>query len=274
MKILLSATIFFGFALVNFAQTHNLRSQITAEQEQQANKELERLHSTDAKTRRDAVDKLRLMENAAAARVAASALSDKSEIVRAVACEAVAYTTDEEAAGFLTPLLQPKEKSEYVRREAAFALGEAFSKTAVPALIQVLQTDKKPSVRAAAAVSLGKIADERAIESLSQTLLLPNTKKNRRVVDEFVRRSAARALGEIRNKRAVPTLIKVLRDSTNADDVRREAAFALGVIADQSAAEVLLENINAKDYLLAEIAKNALQKIQESVISSHQQRAN
>ncbi len=270
MKILPLAVCFFGFALGIFAQTDDLQRQLTAQQEQQANSELTRLQSSDVETRRDAVSNLRLMENAAAARVAATALSDKSEIVRAVACEAVSYTTDEEAARFLIPLLLPTEKSEYVRREAAFALGEALSKSAVPALIQVLQTDKKPSVRAAAAVSLGKIADERAIESLSQTLLLPDNKKNRRLVDEFVRRSAARALGEIRKKEAVPTLIAVLRDSSNADDVRREAAFALGLIADQSAINVLQENTNAQDYLLAEIARNALQRIRDSVVGNQQ----
>jgi HEAT repeat protein len=275
MKILLLATIFFGFSLSRgLAQTHDLKSQITVQQEQQADKELTRLRSADFETRRDAINNLRLMENAVAARVAAVALNDKSEIVRAVASEAVAYAPDGEAAGFLTPLLLPKEKSEYVRREAAFALGEALSKTAVPALIKVLQTDKKLSVRAAAAVSLGKIADELAIESLSQTLLLPDNKKNRRAVDEFVRRSAARALGEIRNRRAVPTLIAVLRDTSNADDVRREAAFALGVIADQSAADILRENLNAKDYLLAEIAQNALQRIQDSEANTHQQSVN
>ena len=266
MKILLLGTVIWGLVLSGLAQTHSLPRQLTVEQEQRANNQAARLHAPDAETRRDAVNRLRLMENAAAARVAATALGDQSEIVRAVACEAVAYTTDEEAARFLTPLLQPTEKSEYVRREAAFALGEAVSKSAVPALMQVLQTDKKPSVRAATAISLGKIADERAIDALSQTLLLPDNKKNRRLVDEFVRRSAVRSLGEIRRKEAVPTLIAVLRDGSNADDVRREAAFALGLIADQSAVAVLQENINAQDYLLAEIAKNALQRIKDSTV--------
>ncbi|MEP6925734.1 MAG: HEAT repeat domain-containing protein [Pyrinomonadaceae bacterium] len=272
MKILLLTVISLSLFVSTNGQIQDVLGQIAVEQ--LANKELERLKSADVETRRDAAHQLRLQENAVAARAASVALSDKSEIVRAVACEAIAYAADEDAARFLTPLLSSQEKSEYVRREAAFALGEAHSKTSVPALIQTLQTDKKPSVRAAAAVSLGKISDDRAIESLSQTLLLPNTKKNRRVVDEFVRRSAARALGEIRNRQAVPTLIAVLRDMTNADDVRREAAFALGIIADQSAAEILRENINAKDYLLAEIAKNALQRIQESGIESQKQNAN
>lgn len=222
----------------------------------------ERLKSSDAETRLDAVSKLRLLQNAVASRVAASALSDSAEIVRATAAEAAAYLPDEDSALVLTPLLnQKKEKSEFVRREAAFALGEAHSKTAVPALIQASQNDKQPSVRAAAAVALGKIADERAIEPLSQILLLPDTKKNRKVVDEFVRRSAAQSLGKIRHKNSVPALITALRDTNNTDDIRRESALALGLIADKSATQVLQENVNAKDYLLAEIAKNALERI-------------
>jgi HEAT repeat protein len=242
-----------------FAQSVETPMQAVVEQEAQ------RLKSSDFETRFDAVHKLRLMENAVAARAAATALDDDSENVRAAACETVAFLANEDAALFLTPLLNPKkEKSEFVRREAAFALGEAISKTAVPALIQTLQTDKKPSVRAAAAIALGNIADERALQPLANVLLLPQTKKNNRVVDEFVRRSAAKSLGQIRRKEAVPALITALRDTNNAADIRRESAFALGLIADQSAAVVLKENLNAEDYLLAEIAANALQRIKET----------
>lgn len=257
MKFFLLTVLVLGLFMSGSAQT--LEPQVQAAVDQQA----ERLKSSDAETRLDAVSKLRLLQNAVAARVAASALTDSAEIVRATAAEAAAFLADEDAALVLTPLLdQKKEKSEFVRREAAFALGEAHSKTAVPALIQALQTDKQPSVRGAAAIALGKIADERAIEPLSQTLLLPDTKKNRKVVDEFVRRSAAQSLGKIRHKNAVPALITALSDTNNTDDIRREAAFALGLIADKSATQVLQENLNAKDYLLAEIAKNALQRIQ------------
>lgn len=252
----LAVLICLCLTVAGFAQT--VEPAIIIAVEQQA----ERLKSSEVETRLDAIHKLRLMENAVAARAAAAALNDRAASVRAVACEAVAYLADEEAALFLTPLLnQKKEKNEFVRREAVFALGEAHSRTAVPALINLLQTDKKPSVRAAAAIALGKIADGQAINALANILLLPRTKKNNRTVDEFVRRTAAKALGEIRHVNAVPTLITALRDTTNADDVRREAAFALGIISDQSAAQVLQENLNSEDYLLAEIAANGLQRI-------------
>lgn len=267
MKILLSVTslICLSIIFVNGQDAGSSNQSVAEKIYQAAARESERLSSGNAETRRDAAQKLRLQENAVAARAASAALSDKSVIVRATASQAAAFASDEDAALFLATLLAPKEKSEFVRREAAFALGAARSRTAVPALVKSLQTDKKPSVRAAAAIALGKIADERAIEPLANILRLSKTKKNRRTVDEFVRRSAAKALGEIRNKQAVPILIEVLRDSSNADDVRREAAFALGTIADSSAVQILQENINAEDYLLAEIAEDALQRISLAV---------
>jgi HEAT repeat protein len=223
-----------------------------------------RLKSGDIEVRRDAAHQLRILENALSSKAADAALKDSADIVKATAAEAVVYKTSEDAVRDLLPLLS--EKSEFVRREAAFALGQTYDKSATPRLIQILQTDKLPSVRAAAAIALGEIADERAIESLGQILLMPKTKKNRRVVDDFVQRSAARSLGKIRFKRAVPFLITALRDTTNVDDVRRESAFALGLIADVSATEVLQAQLGAPDYLLAQTASDALERIRNSQI--------
>jgi len=223
----------------------------------------ERLKSNDTETRRDAVHQLRVLENAVASRIAAPFLKDKAEIVRATAAEAVIFLPTDEAVALLLPLL--KDKSEYVRREACSALGEAHGKSATPDLIRVLQTDKQIIVRATAAIALGEIADERAIAPLSQVLISPKPrKKDLKDVDEFLRRSTARALGVIRDKRGVPALSAALRDLKNADDVRRESAFALGLIADKSATEVLRENLNAADYLLAGIAADALLRINSS----------
>jgi HEAT repeat protein len=220
----------------------------------------ERLKSNDTETRRDAVHQLRVLENAVASGIAARFLTDKAEIVRATAAEAVIFLPTEEAVRLLLPLL--KDKSEFVRREACSALGEAGGKTATPDLIRVLVTDKEIIVRAAAAIALGEIADERAVESLSTVLISPKPRKKELIdVDDFLRRSTARSLGRIRDKRGVLALSAALRDTKNSDDVRRESAFALGLIADKSAAEVLRENLNAADYLLAEIAANALQRI-------------
>lgn len=226
----------------------------------------ERLKSSDKEVRRDAIHQLQILKNAVAARAAIAALKDESEIVRASAAKTFAILPDEEAAAALNTVLA-KDKSEFVRREAAFALGKAHSKTAVPNLIKALQQDKFLSVRAAAAIALGQIGDARAVAPLSQVLLAPLSKKKKRLTeDEFVRRSAARALGQLRFKGGVPALIAVLQNTANPDDMRREAAFALGIIADKTAVTVLTENLKARDYLLAETAKNALQRIEHSEV--------
>ncbi|MDQ4123951.1 MAG: HEAT repeat domain-containing protein [Acidobacteriota bacterium] len=258
--IILPALFCFAFVVSPFAQTteQEIERRIIEVQ-------VQKLKSADVETRRDAIYQLGLLRNAAASQAAAAALRDSAEIVRAEAARAVVYQAAPDAVRALLPLLT--DKSEFVRREVAFALGRIYDKTAVDFLIKALQTDKFASVRGAAAVALGQIADERAIEPLSQVLLAPQTKQNK-LIDEFVRRSAAKSLGQIRNKKAVPTLISALRDTTNADDIRREAARALGLIADESAVQVLQENLNAEDYYLAQIAADALEVIRHSRLSN------
>lgn len=258
--ILLPALCFFAFASPYFAQTSELEIERRV-----INVQVQKLQSADIETRRDAVYQLGLLRNAAASQAVERALRDSSEIVRAEAARAVVHQAYPDAARALLPLLT--DKSEFVRRETAFALGKTYDKTAVDSLIKTLQTDKTASVRAAAAIALGQISDERAIELLSQILLAPKTKKNK-VLDEFVRRSAAKSLGQIRSRKAVPTLISALRDTTNADDIRREAARSLGTIADESAVEVLSDSLNAEDYYLAQIAAEALELIKNSKLSN------
>jgi len=62
-------------------------------------------------------------------------------------------------------------------------------------------------------------------------------------------------------KSAVGTLIRVLENSSEADDTRREAAFALGAIGDRSAESVLTKYTSNSDVYLAEISKEALLKL-------------
>jgi HEAT repeat protein len=260
---------FLTFILCLQASSSASAQTLEANEQALVNAQIERLKSSDVETRRDAVHQLFLLENAVAARAAAAtALRDKSEIVRATAAKTCAFLPGEEAANFLSQILT-RDKSEFVRRETAFALGNAHSEAAVTNLIQSLRNDKKASVRAAAAIALGQIADERAVAPLSQVLLAMRKKKKKDATEvEFLRRSAARALGETRFKSAAPALIIALQNANNADDVRREAAYALGIIADKSAVDVLTENLKNPDYLLMEIAKNALQRIQNSEVIS------
>lgn len=226
-----------------------------------------RLSSPNQEERRDAVTRLGAMARPEGSRAAAAALGDASAVVRATAARAVLSLGPGEAAALLLPLL--RDRDEFVRREAAHALGMTRSTLAVSALAAALETDREASVRGAAAVALGRIGDASAapalIGAISRRLQAPgffNRLRRRRIEeDEFVRRSSAAALGLLRSREGVPVLIAALSDERTPDDVRREAAQALGLIGDPAAVPALRAALAARDPYLSRIAFEALRKL-------------
>lgn len=251
------------------------------------------IESGDTEQKRDALLQIRNFKTEIASRLAIPALTDKSEIVRATAAFSIIFLPKEEALTVLSPLLN--DKKELVRREAAYALGRIRNPNAVNPLVQVLQKDKILEVKAAAAIALGETGDVSAIDAL--TKILQNKSKTE---EEFLRRSAARSIGQIAQviqtgklkvltpedflpdkltrvenlkylkltktfpmfRPANSSLVEILQNQREAADVRREAAFALGTIGDELTISALQANLNSKDYYLAEIAREAFQKIQ------------
>jgi HEAT repeat protein len=163
-----------------------------------------------------------------------------------------------EATSLLIPLLP--DKLEFVRREAAYALGETHSRTAVTSLIGLLTSDKDAGVRGAAAVALGEIGDESAVQPLSQVLAGRTEKKKKAKTgdNQFAMRAAARSLGQIKSRSGVDVLIATLANDAIDNDVRREAATALGLIGDSSAGPALQAALAASDPYLREAAREAL----------------
>lgn len=252
----------------------------------------EAIKSGNAERKRNALFQIRNLKNAEASTVAVPALSDKSEIVRASAASAVVFLPPDEAVQILLPLL--RDKSILVRKEAAYALGKTRNPLAVRPLVEIIRRDKIQEVKDAAAVALGEIGDVSAIEALTQIL-----QRRPRDEEEFFRRAAAHSIGQIaqiiqinENKTitpenflpdefkvttkpvyknlsqtfppfrvALPVLLQALQNPREPDDVKREAAFALGTIGDDAAIPVLQANLNGKDYYLAEISREALQKL-------------
>jgi HEAT repeat protein len=242
--------------------------------------------------KRDALAQIRNLKSAEASKIAAAALNDSSEIVRATAAAAVIFIPKDEAAKILIPLLA--DKKPLVRREAAYALGKVGDSLAVNPLLQTLQTDKVTEVRGAAVVALGEIGDVAAISELVKIL-----RRKPQSNEEFQRRSAARAIGQIAQilqtgktktltpenflpdelkslekmqypklaetfpvfRPAISVLIQTLQNPQEFADVKREAAFALGAIGDLSAVPALQANANNADYYLAEICRESLRKI-------------
>lgn len=224
-----------------------------------------RLTSPESEERRDALMRLWAMHSPAASRVALSALTDASPMVRAVAAKAIVSLGSEESARNLIPLLS--DRDEFVRREVVYVLGSIRSRSATSAISELLVTDKEDGVRSAAAVALGQIADEGAVVTLSQVLSgQPPTAakgkgKRKGESNPFVLRSSARALGQIKSRAGVPALIAALANEKLPDDVRREAARALGLIGDPGAADALRAASNSRDPYLSQAAFESLRKV-------------
>lgn len=250
--------------------------------------------STEQK--RDALFEIRNLQTERASRLAIPALSDSDEIVRATAAASVIFLPGTEAANVLLPLLA--DKKPFVRREAAYALGNVRQASAIPRLAEVLKSDRDREVRSAAAVALGNIGDYQSVPALLQTLRAKVSQD-----DEFIRRAAAHSVGQIFEIHAgvtntltpqnflppkfkdlgnslkdagephlpfnfnlndvMATLSQVLQNSKEADDTRREAAFALGAIRRPDSAAILRSYLNSPDPYLAEISKEALLKIEK-----------
>lgn len=275
-QIRLAARFFFACAVAVFSFLNFLPISVAAQQPTTSSqrtltplqlaieKQRARLASNDAEERRDAVMRLGWMNRAESSRVAAGALHDTSPIVRGTAARAVLSLPPDEAAASLIPLLQDRE--EFVRQQAAYALGETRSRTATAPLVNALIGDKQNSVRGAAAVSLGLIRDDAAVVPLSQVVAgnspaPPKGKKRKGPENEFVRRAAVIALGQIGSRAGVPALIAVLTDERASDDVRREAARSLGLIGDPVATASLRSALTARDPYLSRLAYEALRKI-------------
>lgn len=226
-------------------------------------KQQQRLNSPDQEERRDAVMRLGSMRSEAASRAALPALRDPSPLIRATATQAVLSLDSGESANVLIPLLG--EKDEFVRREAAYALGLTKSRFATAPLSERLLNDKEDSVRGAAAVALGQIADEAAVVALvgvlAPELAAPAKSKRKREKNPFVLRAAAVALGQIGSRAGTAALIGTLSNEKFADDVRREAARSLGLIGDPSAEPALRTATTSTDPYLSEIAYKAIHRL-------------
>lgn len=241
------ALVFFTSPVLGQASRNLTPAQFEIEKQQ------DRLNSSDAEQRRDAVMRLGVMRLAAASRAALPALKDASASVRVAAAKSILSIGPEESVGALIPLLS--DKDEFVRREAAYSLGLTRSRSATAALTERLLKDKEDGVRGAAAIALGQIADEAAVVPLVEAL-----KRDRNV---FVLRAAATSLGEIGSRAGTPALISTLTNEKLPSDVRREAARSLGLIGDVSAEPALRAASTSADPYLSEIAVSALKRLKQ-----------
>jgi HEAT repeat protein len=150
-------------------------------------------------------------------------IEDQNLMVRDEAAVALSRINSEKAIQPLLELL--KNKNSHIREEVVWILGELRVKTVVEPLIQALSDTDMGWM---AAVSLGKIGDESAVEPLITYINSDNIE---------ARRSAAWALVRIRSEASVEPLVEALTDEDG--EVRMLAALALEKIATPRALKAL-----------------------------------
>ena len=285
LQPLLFIAVFFALTFAGFAQApvEVLNQKVT---------------NGSAEQKRDALMQLRNLRSEAASRAAAPALQDSNDMVRATAAATVVFLPKQEALRVLMPLL--KDKSPFVRKEVAYAVGEVSDPTPLlgedkdddiaSALRLLLEKDKDLEVRSAAAIAMGKAGGLHSVWYLY--FFLQSTPKSE--ANDFLRRSAVRSIGTVavrlrKSSEELPaprrdispdkyremdfsqyfrsfgsasrTLVEILQNKSESDDIRREAAEALGNIGVLSAEPALSANSAAGDPYLANICKEALQKL-------------
>lgn len=118
------------------------------------------------------------------------------------------------------------------RVAAIMALGEMREKAAVDPILAILMRDYPPA-QASAAIALGKIGDEKAVDVLRKEMKDGD--------NEYVKGGSAIALARIGDENSVPYIIDRLRDQRIK--VRSSAALALGEIGNENAVEPLIETL-------------------------------
>lgn len=243
------------------------------------------------------------------------ALKDKEDIVRASAALALGKFHDPTTFDDIANLLLDDPKIE-VRQAAARAFGETKNPATLPYLMQALRdsfwwyereqtadellraieaigpaavdpliealSDSEGTVRKFAARMLGKIGDERAIESLGMEIYdlhfdvgqaaaeslaclgaasLPVLKEALTHPEAGIREHVVSALGKIKHASIAPLLINALNDPERI--VQKQAIQSLGELRDPQAVSRLQEIAsNRLDREMSALAKEALQKIQ------------
>jgi HEAT repeat protein len=125
----------------------------------------------------------------------------------------------------------------------------------IPVLGDILANDKAFSLRSPAAVALGAIGNQEAIETLLRVFNQPQS--------AAVRHAVFDALGAVNNKESVQTLVALLNTNTN-EAVRFAAAMALGNIPSQIGSESLVSALAREP---AEAVRARIQKSLQQQVS-------
>jgi len=147
-----------------------------------------------------------------------------------------------------------KDKNEFIRKEAVFALGDFKDRVALPILDTLLVSlgDGSEEVRIQAASSLGVLYERTTLRSIFHNNLL---------LDE----AQLRFLLSMENgEKAAIELRKLLKGSSNKSKIC--IIRSLGLIEDRDSASSVAEELNNEDALIRQTAATALGKIKEGLV--------
>jgi len=149
-------------------------------------------------------------------------------------------------------ILDLKYGSPDVREDAALALGQIGDEKAVDPLIKALD-DEVSWVRMWAVIALGEIGDTRAVDPLIKAL---------KDESPYVRMYAASSLVNLGKTEYLSQVLTALKNEN--EDVRVEAAITLGEIGDTRAIDPLIEALKDESDVVRMCAASALGEIGDS----------
>ncbi len=179
------------------------------------------------------------------------AMASPDPVQRAEAADSLGYPNDDEAVPLLGEILQNGREDKSVRASAAIALGRIGDERGRRFLAESID-DEQLDVRFASVLALSRLGftgDEKAIE-----------KTLRSDPAWWVRYAAAAALGKARRTFAIEALAQAAREDPQWQ-VRMQAANSLGEIGGEPAAESLAAPLSDRDEGVRASAAMALAEI-------------
>ncbi|MGH1366670.1 MAG: HEAT repeat domain-containing protein [Calditrichia bacterium] len=159
------------------------------------------------------------------------ATQDKSDDVRENAVFWMGQLDSPKALGLLKKIVE-EDRSGDVREKAVFSISQMHSEEALNTLISLAKTHRDPEVREKAIFWLSQKASSKAAETLEEITYS---------ADEIeVKEKAVFALSQRDDDQAVPKLIEIAREHPS-NQIRRKAIFWLGQSEDPRAVEALID---------------------------------
>jgi HEAT repeat protein len=162
-------------------------------------------------------------------------------------CSGLKDSVPKQVIGVLLKILGNSKEDMDVRRNAAQALGNIGDERAVESLIESL---RERDLRWNASLALGMFREKWVIKRLKSCLKHP---------DVGIRQGATWALRQIRSKDAIDALIEAIQDKDA--DVRKGAVWALRQIHDKSNIKKMIQLLASDNEITSKAAAEVLSKV-------------